>query len=222
MITAVIVAAGKSERMGTGVDKAFLSLVNKPVIAWSLMAFERCADIDRIVLVVRKDQLVASKAVVKMFGISKIDKIVAGGARRQESVLAGLAACDIDTKYVVVHDGARPMVTPELISELVKHVKRTPAVAVGRPVTDTVKCCEKGYTVTNTVDRARLWTVQTPQAFLLKDLRAAYKAIGSKEATDDSMAIEMNGGTVKIVNWLKPNFKMTVPEDLLLAAMVLR
>lgn len=106
MTTAIILAAGKSERMGSGVDKAFLSLVNKPVVAWSLIAFERCPNIDRIVLVVRKDQMLASQAVVKMFGISKIDKIVAGGARRQESVLAGLAACDVDTRYVVIHDGA--------------------------------------------------------------------------------------------------------------------
>ena len=82
MTTAIILAAGKSERMGGGVDKAFISLVDKPVVAWSLLAFERCADIDRIVLVVRKDQLIASKAVVKMFGISKLDKIVAGGNKR--------------------------------------------------------------------------------------------------------------------------------------------
>ena len=89
MTTAIILAAGKSERMGGGVDKAFISLVDKPVVAWSLLAFERCADIDRIVLVVRKDQLIASKAVVKMFGISKLDKIVEGRNKRQEQVTAG-------------------------------------------------------------------------------------------------------------------------------------
>ena len=98
MTTAIILAAGKSTRMGDGIDKAFLSLVNKPVVAWSLLAFERSPEIDRIVLVVRKDQLLACKAVVKMFGISKLDKIVAGGAKRQESVQAGLAACDLDTR----------------------------------------------------------------------------------------------------------------------------
>ena len=222
MTTAIILAAGKSERMGSGVDKAFLSLVNKPVVAWSLLAFERCADIDRIVLVVRKDQGVASKAVVKMFGISKIDKIVAGGAKRQESVAAGLAACDLDTRCVVVHDGARPMVTPELISEVVKQAKKVPAVTVGRPMTDTVKICEKGSTVTKSVDREKLWTVQTPQAFQAKELRAAYKQLGSKEVTDDCMAIELNGGAVKIVENLKPNFKITTVEDLQLAATLLK
>ena len=222
MTTAIILAAGKSERMGSGVDKAFLSLVNKPVVAWSLLAFERCEDIDRIVLVVRKDQLLASKAVVKMFGISKIDKIVAGGTRRQESVAAGLAACDLDTRYVVIHDAARPMVTSELVSEVMKQVKRLPAVTVGRPMTDTVKFCEKGLTVTKSIARERLWTVQTPQAFQLKELRAAYRQLGTKEVTDDCMAVELNGVAVKIVENLKPNFKITTVEDLQLAATLLK
>lgn len=222
MTTAIILAAGKSERMGGGVDKAFLSLVNKPMVAWSLMAFEKCPDIDRIVLVVRKEQLIASKAVVKMFGISKIDKIVAGGSKRQESVDAGVTACDLDTRYVVVHDAARPLVTPALVSEVVAAVKRTVAVTVGRPVTDTVKLCEKGSVVTKTLDRDRLWAVQTPQAFQLKELRAAYKALGKTEISDDCMAVELDGGTVRIIESRKPNVKVTYPEDLELAAMLLK
>ena len=222
MTTAIILAAGKSERMGGGVDKVFLSLVNKPVVAWSLLAFEKCEDIDRIVLVVRKDQVMGSKAVVKMFGISKIDKIVPGGGKRQESVAAGLAACDADTRTVVIHDGARPMVTPEIISEIVKQAKKVPAVTVGRPMTDTVKLCEKGTVVTKSVAREKLWTVQTPQAFQVKELRAAHKALGTKEITDDCMAIELNGGTVKIIENLKPNFKITTVEDLQLAATLLK
>ena len=222
MTTAIILVAGKSERMGGGVDKAFLSLVNKPVVAWSLLAFEKCADIDRIVLVVRKEQLLASKAVVKMFGISKADKIVAGGTKRQESVAAGLAACDLDTRYVVVHDGARPMVTPDVVSDVVKAVKRAPAVTVGRPVVDTVKVCEKGMTVAQTVPREKLWLVQTPQAFQLKEIRAAYKSLGKDEVTDDCMAVERNGVAVRIVENLKPNVKITVPDDLQLAAKLLR
>ena len=222
MTTAIILAAGKSSRMGGSVDKAFLSLVDKPVVAWSLLAFERCAEIDRIVLVVRKEQLLASKAVVRMFGISKIGKIVAGGAKRQESVAAGLAVCDIDTRYVVIHDGARPLVTPDLVAEVVKQVKRSPAVTVGRPMTDTVKFCEKGQTVTRTVSREGLWAVQTPQAFQMKEFRAAVKALGAKEVTDDCMAVELNGGTVKIVENLKPNVKITTAEDLQLAATLLK
>ena len=222
MTTAIILAAGKSERMGKGVDKAFLSLVDKPVVAWSLLAFERCPDIDRIVLVVRKEQQLAARAVCKMFGISKLDKIVPGGQKRQESVAAGLAACDLDTRYVAIHDGARPLVTSDLVSEAIKAVKRNPAVAVGRPMTDTVKICAKGSVVTETVPRERLWVVQTPQAFQMRDIRAAYRALGRKEVTDDCQAVELNGGTVRIMEWLRPNFKITTVEDLQLAAALLK
>ena len=222
MTTAIIVAAGKSERMGSGVDKAFLSLVNKPVVAWSLLAFERCPEIDRIVLVVRKEQLVASKAVVKMFGISKVDKIVAGGARRQESVATGLKACDVDTRYVVIHDGARPLVTSAMISEVVQAVRRAPAVTVGRPVTDTIKLCEKGQTVSKTIPRDKLWAVQTPQAFQMKVLLPALKALGKTEVTDECGALERAGESVKILPQLQPNFKITTVEDLQIAGSLLK
>ncbi len=221
MTTAIIVAAGKSERMGAGTDKAFLSLGNKPVVAWSLIAFERCPDIDRIVLVVRKDQQVAAKAVVKMFGISKIEAIVAGGNKRQDSVQAGIAACDPDTRYVVIHDGARPCITPDIISEMAKLVKRTPAVTIGRRMTDTVKRVEKGTTVSSTEDRDKLWLVQTPQAFQMKVLRAAYAKLGKAEVTDDCQAVEMSGETVRIYENRAPNFKITTVEDLQLANAIL-
>jgi len=222
MTTAIILAAGKSERMGSGVDKAFLSLVNKPVVAWSLIAFERCPEVDRIVLVVRKDQQLASKAVVKMFGISKLHAIVAGGSKRQESVQAGLAACDVDTRCVVVHDAARPMVTSDMVSEVVKLAKRLPAVTLGRPVTDTVKRCEKGTAVTETVPREKLWTVQTPQAFQFKELRNAYAKLDKAEFTDDCQIVEQAGVPVKIVENLKPNFKITTVEDLQVAGALLK
>jgi 2-C-methyl-D-erythritol 4-phosphate cytidylyltransferase len=222
MTTAIIVAAGKSERMGAGTDKAFLSLVNKPVVAWSLLAFERCPDIDQIVLVVRKDQLVAAKAVVRMFGISKMHAIVAGGAKRQESVKAGLAACDLDTRYVVVHDGARPCVKSDLVSEVVKAVKRFPAVTVGHRMTDTVKRVEKGTVVSETMDRDKLWSVQTPQGFQAKVLRAAYKALDGRDVTDDCQAVELSGEQVKIIESREPNFKITTVEDLQIAGALLK
>jgi len=222
MTAAIILAAGKSERMGTGTDKAFLSLVNKPVVAWSLLAFERCPDIDRIVLVVRKDQLVASKAVVRMFGISKLHAIVAGGTRRQDSVQAGLDACDIDTRFVLIHDGARPCVSPETISEVAKAVRRFGAVTVGRRITDTVKRIVKGSFIERTEDREKLWVVQTPQAFLMKTIRAAYKALGKNEITDDCQAVELTGETVKVLESRQPNFKITTVEDLQLAGALLK
>ena len=222
MTTAIILAAGKSERMGTNVDKAFLSLVNKPVVAWSLLAFERCPDVDRIVLVVRKEQQLAAKAVAKMFGISKLDKVVAGGKSRQESVLAGFAACDADTRVVVVHDGARPLVTGEMVSEVVQAAKKGASVAVGRPLVDSLKRCAKGSTITETVPRERLWTVQTPQAFPVRDFRAAAKALGKKQVTDDCQMLELAGVTTKIVESSKPNIKVTTPDDLLVASKLLK
>ena len=222
MTTAIIVAAGKSERMGTGTDKAFLSLGPKPVIAWSLLAFESCTDIDQIVLVVRKDQISAAKAVLRMFGISKVKAVVAGGQKRQNSVMNGLKEIDSDTRLVVVHDGARPCVTPATISETVKQAKRLGAVAVGRRIWDTVKFVEKGSIVTRTEDRSKLWTVQTPQAFNAQLLRRAYaEAEKAKvDVTDDASAVEFIGEPVKIYETNVPNLKITTVEDLQLAKAV--
>lgn len=222
MVTAIIVAAGKSERMGTGADKAFLNLGSKPVVAWSLLAFERCADVDQIVLVVRKEQLVAAKAVARMFGISKLRAIVAGGAKRQDSVMNGMKQLDSDTRVVVVHDGARPCVTSETISEVVKQARRSNAVVVGRRIWDTVKFVEKGTTITRTENRAKLWTVQTPQAFSVSLLKRAYDAVvkAETEVTDDASAVELLGEQVKIFESELPNFKITTVEDLQIASAI--
>ena len=222
MTTAIILAAGKSERMGQGTDKAFLSLVNKPIVAWSLLAFERCPDVDSIVLVVRKDQLLASKAVVKMFGISKMYKIVPGGQKRLDSAKAGLAACMPETKYVVIHDGARPLVTPDVISDVVKLAKRYPAVTVGHKMTDTVKRVGKSTIVSATEDREQLWAVQTPQAFQIEVLQDAYEKLEDKNVTDDCQVVELAGGQVRISENRKPNFKITTVEDLQIAGALLK
>ncbi len=222
MVTAIIVAAGKSERMGAGTDKAFLNLGPKPVVAWSLLAFERCADIDQIVLVVRKDQIVAAKAVVRMFGISKIRAVVAGGSKRQDSVMNGMKEIDLDTRLIVVHDGARPCVKPDTISEVVKMARRYGAAVVGSHIWDTVKVVEKGNTVTRTEDRSKLWAIQTPQAFDVRLIKRAYAAVAEKklEVTDDASAVEALGEPVKIYECIKPNLKITTAEDLQLAATV--
>lgn len=222
MVTAIIVAAGKSERMGSNTDKAFLNLGSKPVVAWSLLAFERCAEIDAIVLVVRKDQQVAAKAVAQMFGISKLKAIVAGGAKRQDSVTSGLKQIDIDTRYVVIHDGARPCVLPETIAETVKLAKRNGAAVAGRRIWDTVKFVEKGTTVARTEDRSKLWAVQTPQAFSASLIRKAYAELAKNkvEVTDDAAAVEALGETVKIYETNQPNLKITTVDDLQLAAAI--
>jgi 2-C-methyl-D-erythritol 4-phosphate cytidylyltransferase len=224
MVTAIIVAAGKSERMGAGTDKAFLNLGPKPVVAWSLLAFERCGDVDQIVLVVRKDQLIAAKALSRMFGISKLRTIVAGGKERQDSVLAGMKEMDSDTRIVVVHDGARPCVTQEVISDVIKSARRGAASVTGSRIRDTVKIVEKGVTVSQTVDRTKYWAVQTPQAFPYSMLRKAYATVEQeqKEVFDDAQAVEISGEAVKICETEKPNLKITTPEDLQIAAAILK
>ncbi len=224
MVTAIIVAAGKSERMGGGADKAFLNLGSRPVVAWSLLAFEKSADIDSIILVVRKDQLTAAKAVARMFGISKLAKIVPGGARRQDSVQAGMKEADSDTRIVVVHDGARPCITQEVISYVVKAARRGGAAVTGCRIRDTVKIVEKGITVTSTADRSKYWMVQTPQAFPFSLLRKAYAAVEAekKEVFDDAQAVELLGEPVKICESEKPNLKITTSEDLQVAAALLK
>ena len=221
MVMAIVVAAGKSTRMGSGSDKAFMALAGKPVVAWSLLAMERAASIGRIVLVVRKDQLTAAKALAGMFGISKLQQIVQGGAKRQESVKAGLAVCDVDVTHVVVHDGARPLVTPDLVDAVVKEALKCGSITVGHPVTDTVKRVEKKEIV-ETVDRAKLYQVQTPQVFPVDVLRRAYDNLGRKDCTDDCMVVEQLGEKVKIYETNEPNLKITTVADLQIAAALLK
>ncbi|HOR97705.1 MAG TPA: 2-C-methyl-D-erythritol 4-phosphate cytidylyltransferase [Kiritimatiellia bacterium] len=224
MNTAIIVAAGKSTRMGSNTDKAFLSLGAKPVLAWSLLAFEQCTDIDQIVLVVRKDQVLAAKSVAQMFGISKIRTIVAGGSRRQDSVQNGMREMDPDTRMVVVHDGARPCVTPQLISDTIKCAKRNGCGVAAARIWDTIKYVERGSTVDHTVDRAKLWAVQTPQAFTTALLQRAYQAVEEQKVTvtDEASAVELLGEPVRLVEWRYPNIKITTAEDLPLAAAAMK
>jgi len=226
MNVAIIVAAGKSERMGTGVDKAFLSLGSKPIVAWSLLAFEACEDIDQIILVVKKDQMLAAKSVAQMFGISKLGGhlIIAGGAKRQDSVMSGMALMDPDTRFVVVHDGARPCVTPALISETLRYAKRNGCGVAAARIWDTVKYVERGTTVDHTLDRSKLWAVQTPQAFNAELLKRAYKAVVEKKATvtDEAGAVELLGEPVRLVEWTRLNIKITTVEDMPLAAVAMQ
>jgi 2-C-methyl-D-erythritol 4-phosphate cytidylyltransferase len=224
MNSAIIVAAGRGQRMGLKTDKAFLNLGPKPVVAWSLLAFEACQEIDRIVLVIRKEQLVAARTVAQMFGISKLHAVAVGGSSRQDSVLSGLRELDPDTRYVCVHDGARPCVTPELIQATLRCAKRHGSGIAASRVWDTVKYVERGTTVDHTVDRTKLWTVQTPQTFSVGLLTRAYKEVTAKKAsvTDDAAAIELLGEAVRLVEWSKPNIKITIADDLALAAAALQ
>lgn len=224
MTTAIIVGAGRGERMGSNYDKAFLSLGPRPLVAYSMMAFEACPEIRQIVLVVRRERLEAAKNMAQMFGISKLRAVVAGGAHRQDSVRNGLAALPPETRYVAIHDAARPLVTPALISETIKCAHKHGTGVAGRRIVDTVKLVEKAPVVSRTVDRDHLWTVQTPQTFRLDLLQQAYARLEETRevVTDDAAALELAGVPVRLVEWSSVNLKVTVPEDLAVAALLLR
>lgn len=236
---AVIVAAGRSSRTGD-VDKLWAPLTgpdaksrpvlahttaasrraagkSRPLLAYSIAAFQRAA-VDRIALVVAEDAIERAQKLVKDEGFHKVVAVVAGGARRQDSVRAGLDAL-VDCEFVAVHDGARPLVTPELIERGLAAAQETGAACCAVPVADTLKE-SKGEYVVRTLDRSRLWLAQTPQVFrydLLVDAHA--KAQG--EATDDAALVEALGVKVRLYEGSSRNVKVTTADDLVLAQALL-
>ncbi|MGQ9661705.1 MAG: 2-C-methyl-D-erythritol 4-phosphate cytidylyltransferase [Kiritimatiellia bacterium] len=219
----VIVAAGKSERMGPKVDKAFLSIGAKPVLGYSLAAFQKCPDVDGVVLVVRKDRVVGARVLCEMYGFGKVKEIVAGGAKRQISVMNGLERVPEEAQVIVVHDGARPCVTLELLSETIKSAKRYGSGVAAVKVTDTIKLVERGTLVSKTLDRDKLWAVQTPQAFRRELLYQAFELVKKKglTVTDEASAVELLSEEVRLVPSPATNVKITTPDDLALATAIL-
>jgi 2-C-methyl-D-erythritol 4-phosphate cytidylyltransferase len=211
---AIIVAAGGSSRMG-GEDKLFIQLGDKPLLARVIDAFDRCKAINYIVLVVREAKLVeANQMIIKNNWFKTID-VCTGGNRRQDSVLAGLGAlgkCD----WVVIHDGARPLVTTDLIDRGLEVARETGAAVAAVPVTDTIKVAGADRIVQYTPSRENLWAVQTPQVFRYKIITEAYKQI-TGDVTDDASLVEKAGYEVKLYEGSYDNIKVTTPDDLALA-----
>ncbi|MGI6086632.1 MAG: 2-C-methyl-D-erythritol 4-phosphate cytidylyltransferase [Kiritimatiellia bacterium] len=224
MNCAIIVAGGRSERMGPNVDKAFLSLGSKPVFVHAVTAFEKCRDIEEIILVVRKERVESARCAVQMFGCTKVKKIVAGGAQRQTSVWNGLVELGPEVNIVSVHDGARPCVTPALISDTIKSARQHGSGVAAVKITDTVKEVPRGMIVAKTIDRTKLWRVQTPQSFKRDLLMKAFEQVNKKRVkiTDEASAVELISKTVRIVPSSSSNIKITTPDDLVLAAALMR
>jgi len=224
MNSGIIVAGGKGERMGPDVDKAFLSLGAKPVLVYSLLAFEKCPDVDEVVLVVRKERIETARCAVQMFGCKKVIKIVAGGNQRQQSVANGLAEISEEAEVVAVHDGARPCVTLDLISETIKSARQYGSGVAAVKITDTVKEVDKGMIISQTIDRTKLWRVQTPQAFKVALLRKAFEMVAKKKIkiTDEASSVELICDNVWLVQSSSSNIKITSPDDLMLAAALMR
>ena len=224
MNAGLIVAAGRNPSMAQNVDRAFLSLGTKPVLAFSMQAFEKCPDIDIVVVVARKDRVDATYAVSQMFGCSKVKKVVAGAADRQGSVALGLAQINDDVRIVTVHDASRPCVTPDMISQTVKSAKRYGSGVTGLKVPVAVKHVDKGQIVTKTLDRSKLWLTETPQSFKIEVLRKGLEAAKRKRVTlsDDSEAVELVSKEVHLVPSTIPNIAIATADDLALAGAVLR
>lgn len=241
--TAIVLAAGQGKRMGADVAKQYLLLHGKPVLYYTLKNFEDSV-VDEIVLVTGKDQIeYCKKEIVEPYGFQKVTKIVAGGRQRYHSVALGLAAIaqndtvisdkqDDKKNYVLIHDGARPFATPEIIQRGIDAVQTYGACVVGMPVKDTIKLADAEGFAADTPKRERVWQVQTPQIFELSFIKAAYDKLIAQEAellqqgivvTDDAMVLELfSEKRVKLIEGSYENIKITTPEDLKIAESFLK
>ena len=207
-----------------GFDKLTADLAGKPVAAHSLLAFEQCAAVTRIVVVTREDRVAEFEAMGRAWGIQKLTRVVAGGAERHLSVWNGMeAAAATPDDYLAVHDAARPLITPAAIERCLEVARHHGASACAAPVPDTLKRATPDGMVTDSVERDGLWGMQTPQIFLASVLQYAYRQILriGASVTDEVSAVQKMGIAVCLFNNSEPNFKITLPRDLELARLVL-
>jgi 2-C-methyl-D-erythritol 4-phosphate cytidylyltransferase/2-C-methyl-D-erythritol 2,4-cyclodiphosphate synthase len=219
-VAAVVVAAGRGERLGVP-EKILLPLAGRPMLAWSLAALERSDAIGAVVVVAGPHTMEAVEQLVRDEGFAKVRAIAVGGARRQDSVAAGLAALPVDTEIVVIHDGARPLAGPDLFARVARAAAETGAAIAAVPVADTLKRVEHDI-IRETVERAGLWAAQTPQAFRWATLRRAMAAHPDETVTDEARLCEAAGISVSIVPSSAANLKVTHPEDIAVAEALLR
>jgi 2-C-methyl-D-erythritol 4-phosphate cytidylyltransferase len=223
MTSAIIVAAGKGTRMGPGVDKLFLELDGCPIVAHTWRRFDLADCIDEIVLVVREGLQATFAELAAQRQFRKPFRVVAGGKERQDSVWNGLEALSAETEVVAIQDAARPCTSPALIAATIAAARQTGAAVAAQPVTDTIKESADGKLVQRTLDRSRLWAVQTPQTFRVQLIRRALAEVRRRGllVTDDTAACEVIGEPVQLVSSPEPNPKVTRPEDLPYVAAVL-
>lgn len=215
---AVIVGAGSSQRLGA--DKVFLPLAGKPLLAWSVDVCQNCELLSQIVIVLNESNLDSGRNLVAERGWSKVVGVCLGGERRQDSVRQGLKElkrCD----WVVIHDGARPFLTLDLIRDGLEAARGTGAATAAVPVKDTIKVGDDNEMVRETLHRQRLWAVQTPQVFRFDIITRAHGQV-TDEVTDDATLAERLGYEVKLYMGSYHNIKITTPEDLALAEIVVK
>jgi 2-C-methyl-D-erythritol 4-phosphate cytidylyltransferase len=222
MLTAIIVAAGESRRMGF--DKLFATIAGKPVISQTIRAFERARCVDEIIVVAREDRHGEIKTIVRDENFQKVQSIIPGGKHRQDSVRSGLDHLDATTKYVAVHDAARPLITAEQIELVFEQSRIHAAASLAEPISDTLKYADTEFFVTGSVDRHQLYAMQTPQIFERQLIEDAYRAVYAENSsiTDEVSAVERLGRKVILVPNKDLNLKITYPRDLPLAEFVLK
>ncbi len=223
MTSAIIVAAGQGTRMGAGVDKLFLTVAGRPVVAHTWSLYDSAPFIDEVILVVRPERRMQFEELGARLGFRKTFRFAPGGQERQDSVWNGLAALNTKAQLVAIHDGARPCTPLELVERTVERARTSGAAVAARRVTDTVKESEDGDRILRTLDRARLWTVQTPQAFLVETIRRALAKVrdAGLRITDDTAACELIGQPVSLVESMALNPKVTAAADLVLVEALL-
>jgi 2-C-methyl-D-erythritol 4-phosphate cytidylyltransferase len=216
----MVIGCGKDQQISPEAEVAFLSLVSRPVLSYSLEVYEHCPEIDGVVVVVKKDRMESVRDMVHMFGFSKVRKIVAGSPVHATSVQAGLDALEPEVSMVSIHDAARPCVQSQVVAETVKAAKRYGAAVAAAKLMAPVKETSKGQKVGKTLDPAKLWLPQSPQTFkrevLAKALAAAARR--KKAPLDEAEAVELNRQEVHLVRSEPGNLKIATVQDLTLAA----
>ncbi len=220
----IIVAAGSGSRMNMGINKQFIKLEEKEIIAYTIEKFYNNKNIDEIVIVTKEEEReYLIKNILKKYKFDNI-KVVTGGKERQDSVYSGLMALSKKCSTVLVHDGARPFVTDEVIDRTIKEIDLSEAIVVGVPVKDTIKVINNENTIIDTPNRDTLWAVQTPQVFKYDVLKEAYDDAFKNNfyGTDDAMLVERIGYNVKMIKGSYNNIKITTVEDLSIGLQILK
>ena len=223
-ISAIIAGGGSGKRMQSQENKLFIEIGGTAILAMTTAVFESAEIINEIIITVPAEDIERTKNLIKQYSFKKVTQVIAGGPARQASVFNGLQAVSADTDTVVIHDGARPFVTEEIIARAIDVTKTCKAAVVGMPVKDTIKTVNGDGFIASTMDRNLLWQAQTPQVFdaaLIKDAYAKAQKSGF-QATDDSSLVERLGESVKMIPGSYENIKITTPEDIITAEAILR
>ena len=223
MVTAVIVAAGSSKRMGVDVDKLFLEVQGLPVVGHTWKKFDAHQLVGEIIIVVREDSLKAFEHLALNLNLKKSYRFVNGGDERQDSVLNGISAVCGGSRIIVIHDGARPCVDKEIITNTIKAAEQGGAAVAASKIVDSIKLSDGEGRISQNIDRTNLWSVQTPQAFKTDIIVAAMKAVADERTlvTDDTSACELIGQAVVLIESKNPNPKVTTESDLAFVSFLL-